>query len=71
MAINVRSIILKGPQSVPQWGRFTFGKIEMWFIGHYLAMTIAVVAVAALFAMINVALAAIALLVLGVICCRL
>ncbi|WDG07202.1 hypothetical protein [Vibrio campbellii] len=71
VAINVHSIILKGPQSVPQWGRFTFGKIEMWFIGHYLAMTIAVVAVAALFAMINVALAAIALLALGVICCRL
>ncbi|WP_045464573.1 hypothetical protein [Vibrio hyugaensis] len=71
VAINVHSIILKGPQSVPQWGRFTFGKIEMWFIGHYLVMTVAVVAVAALFAMINVALAAIALLALSVVCCRL
>lgn len=27
VAINVHSIILKGPQSVPQWGRFTFGKV--------------------------------------------
>jgi hypothetical protein len=71
VAINVHSIILKGPQSVPQWGRFTFGKIEMWFIGHYLAMTVAVVAVAAIFAMINLVLAAIALLALSVVCCRL
>ncbi|WP_188052581.1 hypothetical protein [Vibrio harveyi] len=71
VAINVHSIILKGPQSVPQWGRFTLGKIEMWFIGHYLVMTVAVVAVAAIFAMINVALAAIVLFALGVICCRL
>ncbi|WP_104025546.1 hypothetical protein [Vibrio hyugaensis] len=71
VAINVHSIILKGPQSVPQWGRFTFGKIEMWFIGHYLAMTVAVVAVAAVCAMINLVLAAIALLALSVVCCRL
>ncbi|MEH0668641.1 hypothetical protein [Vibrio owensii] len=71
VAINVHSIILKGPQSVPQWGRFTFGKVEMWFIGHYLAMTVAVVAVAAIFAMINLILAAIALLALSVVCCRL
>ncbi|UQA51577.1 hypothetical protein [Vibrio sp. ED002] len=71
VAINVHSIILKGPQSVPLWGRFTFGKIEMWFIGHYLAMTVAVVAVAAVCAMINLVLAAIALLALSVVCCRL
>ncbi|WP_039984422.1 hypothetical protein [Vibrio owensii] len=71
VAINVHSIILKGPHSVPQWGRFTFGKIEMWFIGHYLAMTVAVVAVAAVCAMINLVLAAIALLALSVVCCRL
>ncbi|CZF79381.1 hypothetical protein GCE9029_01428 [Grimontia celer] len=38
IAVNVHRIVLMGPNSVPTFGRFTIGKIEIWFWLHYIAL---------------------------------
>ncbi|WP_325892406.1 hypothetical protein [Grimontia sp. NTOU-MAR1] len=38
IAVNVHRVVLIGPHSVPAFGRFTFGKIEIWFWLHYIVL---------------------------------
>ncbi|WP_052737550.1 hypothetical protein [Grimontia sp. AD028] len=41
LAVNVHRVVLMGPDSVPTFGRFTFGKIEIWFWLHYMGLGVA------------------------------
>ncbi|MDD1793777.1 hypothetical protein LRP50_11605 [Enterovibrio sp. ZSDZ42] len=70
IAINVHRIVLKGEDSVPHWGRFTIGKIELWFFAHYLSLWFGVYAIFLLTPLIGFV-AGVLAIVAGIISCRL
>ncbi|WP_245621474.1 hypothetical protein [Enterovibrio calviensis] len=70
IAINVHRIVLQGEDSVPKWGRFTIGKIELWFFAHYSALLVGVYVIFLLTPLIG-AVVGILAIVAGVISCRL
>ncbi|MGL6259542.1 hypothetical protein [Vibrio sp. WXL103] len=43
VAINVHKLVLNGVESVPKWGRFTLGQVEIAFIGHSLCLVLALI----------------------------
>ncbi|USH03646.1 hypothetical protein K6Q96_06530 [Grimontia kaedaensis] len=53
IAVNVHRLVLMGPNSVPTFGRFTIGKIEIWFWLHYISLGIPVLLGSFLFAWIG------------------
>ncbi len=70
VAINVHKIVLHGVDSVPKWGRFKFGKVELWFIGHYVCLTAAFIAITFMTRFLDLAVILI-IVAFGVIACRL
>ncbi|MGF1862647.1 hypothetical protein [Photobacterium profundum] len=70
VAINVHKIVLDGVNSVPKWGRFKFGKVELWFIAHYICLSAAFIAIAFMASFLGLAVILI-IVVFGVIACRL
>jgi hypothetical protein len=51
VAINVHRVVISGDNSVPKWGRFKIGKIELRFIGYSMLMITAFLPVALLSAL--------------------
>ncbi|MBE1275217.1 hypothetical protein [Enterovibrio baiacu] len=70
IAINVHRVVLEGEESVPTWGRFKIGKIELWFLAHYLSLWFAVYAVFLLAPFIG-ALVGVLAIIGGILACRL
>ncbi|MEH6533825.1 MAG: hypothetical protein V7735_21150 [Photobacterium frigidiphilum] len=70
VAINIHNIVLHGVGSVPKWGRFKFGKVELWFIGHYICLAAAFIAITFMARFLGLALILI-VVAFGVVACRL
>ncbi|MEZ9523752.1 hypothetical protein [Enterovibrio norvegicus] len=70
IAINVHRIVLHGEHSVPKWGRFTIGRIEIWFFVHYLSLWMGFYVVFLLFPLLGAAVLILGI-VMAVIACRL
>lgn len=43
VAINVHKIVINGVESVPKWGRFTVGQVEIAFIGYSLCLALTLI----------------------------
>mgnify|MGYP000191605182 CR=1 FL=1 len=70
VAINVHKIVLDGVVSVPKWGRFKFGKVELWFIGHYIFLSAAFIAIAFMASLLGSAVIPM-IVVYSIVACRL
>ncbi|MEZ8142010.1 hypothetical protein A1OQ_17135 [Enterovibrio norvegicus FF-162] len=70
IAINVHRIVLEGEESVPKWGRFKIGKIELWFLAHYLSLWFGVYAIFLLAPVLG-AFVGVLIIVGGIFSCRL
>ncbi|MGF1727644.1 hypothetical protein [Photobacterium nomapromontoriensis] len=70
VAVNVHNIVINGPDSVPKWGRFKIGAIELRFMGHGLLLSIMFLVAATLGSLLGYAVIFL-LIITGIIACRL